>query len=118
MKNSNRLKWTLGLLLGLVLLAGVGYAGFHLGVAQSGNFAGMTPYMFAHGRGFDGGMMRGHGFDGYWGMPFFFPFWSALRLAFFIGLIWLGYALFKRSGWRLVKTDPAPAAVGEKPESA
>lgn len=118
MKNSNWLKWTLGILLGLVLLASVGYAGFQLGAAQSGNFAGMMPYTFMHGRGFDGGMMRGYGFDGYWGFPFFYPLAGLLRLVVLVGVIWLAYALFKGSGWRLVKGDSAPGEAGEKQESA
>lgn len=111
MKNLKWLGWTLVIVL---VAAGVGFAGFQLGAAQGANLGWMTPFM--HGRGFDGDMMRGgfhgHDFDGGWGFPsFLFPFWGILRLAFFAGLVWLGYALFKRSGWRLVNVNQAPAAV-------
>lgn len=110
MKN---LKWLWWALIIVLVVAGVGFAGFQLGAAQSANIAGMMPHMFAHARGFDGGIMRDgygmhSGFFGWGGFPFFF---GLVRLAILAGLVWLGYTLFKRSGWRLVNVNQA---VGEK----
>jgi hypothetical protein len=69
-----------------------------------------------HGRGFNGGMMGGwYGMHGGWG---FFNFFGGLfRLAILIGVIWLGYALIKRSGWRLVKDAPSAGDDDAKPSA-
>jgi hypothetical protein len=116
MKNLKWLWWTLGIVLALAVLAGVGFAGFQLGVAQSVNISENMPMLFAHGRGFDGmGGFRGDGdFGGRGGFGFFGPLFFLLRVAFWGGLIWLGYTLFKRSGWRLVNTNTQAAASEEK----
>lgn len=120
MKNLKWLWWTLGIVLAFAVLAGVGFAGFQLGVAQSVNISDNMPMMFAHGRGFDGmgmhGGFRGDDFGGRGGFGFLSPLFFLLRVAFWGGLIWLGYTLFKRSGWRLVNTNTqaAPAASDEK----
>ena len=129
MKNTKWIWWTLTILLTLVVLAGVGFAGFRMGVVQGANLTaeGATSFMFHHGRGFDNGMMQDdfgmRSFDhGRGGFSFFSPLFGLLRLVVLGGLIWLGYTFVKRSGWRVVKTAPASApvepAVEEKKDEA
>lgn len=106
MKSNKWVGWTLGIVLGLVVLAGVGFAGFQLGAGQNANFAGMMPFGHWRGFGMHGGF-RGHDFGSWNGFGFFYPIFFLIRLAIIGGLIWLGYALFKGSGWRLVKDAPS-----------
>jgi apolipoprotein N-acyltransferase len=129
MKDRKWLRWTLGIALALVVVAGAGFAGFQLGAAQNASFDGMMP--FAHWRAFE--MVRGfrgHDFGmigfGRGGFLFFPPIFGLIRLAVFAGLIWLGYALIKRSSWRFVnvnsnQADPqsptATDAKGKKEEA-
>jgi len=129
MKTNKWLWRTLAVLLVLVVMAGVGFAGYRMGIMQGANLtANGTAFMFTHGRGFDGGMMRG-GFDhpgfsygraDFGGRGGFSPFgfiFGLVRLAVFAGLIWLGYHLVKNSGWKLVKTEAAAAPSVQDSES-
>lgn len=122
MKNTKWIWRVLAVLLTLVVLAGVGLAGFRFGVMQSANLTGNgTTFMFQHGRGHNDGdssMMHGNMQDGSHhsnrgndfgggrgGFSFFGPIFGLLRLAVLGGLIWLGYTFVKRSGWRLVNVN-------------
>lgn len=128
MKNKKWLWWTLTILLTLVVVAGVGFAGFRVGVAQGANLTtDGAAFLFHHGgRGFDqmhdGFDMRGfdHGRDlgGRGGFGFFSPFFGLLHLAVWGGLIWLVYTFVKRSGWRVVNVNsqPVPPAQMEAEE--
>ena len=144
MKNNKWVRWTITTLLTLIVLTGVGVAGFRVGVAQGANLtANGAMLMFQHSRGFDGSMMdgnsnmrgSGHGHDfngqtseqghnfggrnfsrGRDGFSFFSPLFGLLRLAVLGGLVWLGYTLVKRSGWRVVKTAPTPTPVAAEVE--
>lgn len=127
MKNTKWIWRILAILLTLVVLAGVGFAGFRVGVMQGANLtANGATFLFHHGRGFDGGMMRGdygmqgfeHGHEfggrndfGRGGFRFFSPLFGLFHLAIFGGLIWLGYTLIKRSGWRVVNVNTSQPAV-------
>lgn len=123
MKNTKWLGWILTILLALIILAGVGFAGFRIGVAQGAKLSAAdgSAFTFRQLRGFDDGMTRNgfgmHGFDhtrSFWrgfnrgGFNLFWPFFFLLRVAFFGGVIWLAYTLIKRSGWRLVRNESAP----------
>jgi hypothetical protein len=122
MKNKKWLWWTLTILLTLVVLAGVAFAGFRFGVMQSVNLTaeGTTAFMFHHGRGFDHGMPkefgmlhgfeRGHGFGGRGGFGFFSPLFGLFHIAVVGGLIWLAYTFIKRSGWRVVNVNAQQAS--------
>lgn len=124
MKNTKWIWRVLAVLLTLVVLAGVGLAGFRFGVMQSANLTGNgTTFMFQHGHGNnDGGSSMKHGNmqdgsgshhsnrgndfgGGRGGFSFFGPIFGLLRLAVLGGLIWLGYTFVKRSGWRLVNVN-------------
>lgn len=133
MKNTNWIWRIFVVLLTLVVLAGVGFIGFRIGVAQGANLTDGMPFAFAHGHGFDGGTMhdsfgmRGfdHGrgtFGGRGGFSLFSPIFGLVRLAVLGGLIWLGYTFIKRSGWRVVNVNAkrAPTAVNteEKKDEA
>lgn len=140
----NSKKWIgriLALILSLAVLAGVGFAGFRVGLVQGANLsAEELAAIFSHGRGtqfndnqpqadksrsFDHGHgADGHGFDGRGferggrgGFSFFSPLFGLLRLAVLGGLLWLGYRFIKNSGWRLVKANAAdnPATAEEAP---
>lgn len=143
MKNTKWIWRFLAVLLTLVVLAGVGFAGFRVGLAQGADLtAEELSTIFSHGRGsgfendgapkagdnrdFDHGhgFDRGHGSDGRGfdrggrgGFSFFSPLFGLLKLAVLGGLVWLGYRFVKSSGWRLVKTEP-PAPVAETPSAA
>lgn len=123
------LTYTLGILLTLIVLAGVGAAGYRIGAAQNGEFihpmmngtaptfrhefdSGRPPMLGGniHNQGFDG---RGFGERGFGrgGFPFFSPIFGLIRLAALGLLLWGGYKLIQNSGWRLTRvTAPAPAA--------
>jgi hypothetical protein len=136
MKNTKWIWWTLGILLVVGLVTAAGFSAYRFGYAQGAADAagGDLTQLFPryHMRGFDGEsgavrpMDRFHGMDGKRGgmrggfLPIFGLFGGLFRLALLGGLVWLGYTLFKRSGWQLVKSAPAPAATddssgGEKP---
>lgn len=132
---TNKWIWrVLAVLLTLAVLAGVGFAGFRVGVVQGANLTAEDfSTMFAHGRGFDGDMMNGgfdhgrsnfggrDGFGGRGGFGFFGPLFGLFHLAVLGGLVWLGYTLIKRSGWRVVNVNAsqpvAPAAASAEPEA-
>lgn len=140
MKNRKWLTYTLGILLTLVVLAGVGMAGFRMGVMQSAKLArnadGTTAQIqpFGHLRGFEnkfnnqpganprmmqgfdqGGFGRGEfgrgGFErGRGGRHFFSPFFSLIHIALLGLLLWFGFKLVKNSGWRLTRASAASEA--------
>lgn len=130
MKSTKWIGWTLGILLAFIVLAGVGFAGFRFGMMRSIPLADGTLPRWAER--FDGDMPhrfeardfgRGHhfamrGFD-HGGFRLFSPIFGLMHLALMAGVLWLGYTLFKKSGWRLVKVDanqpvpPTPTAMPE-----
>lgn len=126
----NWIKYTLGILLTLIVLAAVGGAGFMFGARQSGTFVhpmmGGSTQSFGNGfdphhqgmggrdfHNFGGGYDRG-GFGG-----FFSPIFGLIKLAVLAALGWFGYKLIKNSGWRLtresVQVEAAAAAPVETP---
>lgn len=141
MKTNKWVRWIITTLLTVIVLAGVGFAGFRVGVAQAANLtADGAMLMFQHSRGGDGSMMdgnsnmrssgHGHSFKGQTseqghdfsgrnssrgrdGFSFFSPLFGLLRLAVLGGLVWLGYTLVKRSGWRVVNVNASQAASAE-----
>ena len=128
MKNKKWLWWALTIILTLIVLAGVGFAGFRVGVAQAVNLPEGMSFMHGHARGFDGNDMHndfgrkgfdhgGRDFGGRGGFSFFSPLFGLIRLAVLGGLIWLGYTFVKRSGWKVVNVNTsqpvAPAAPAE-----
>ena len=128
---TNKWIWrVLAVLLTLAVLAGVGFAGFRMGVVQGANLtADDISTMFAHGRGFDGDMMKGgfdhgrgnfggrDGFGGRGGFGFFGPLFGLVHVAVLGGLIWLGYTFVKRNGWRVVNVNASqPVAPTAAPE--
>lgn len=135
MKSTKWIGWTLGILLAFIVLAGVGFAGFRFGMMRSipladgtfprwaERFDGDMPHRFEardFGRGHHFAM---HGFDR-GGLRLFTPILWMLRLVVIGGLIWLGFSLFKNSGWRLVNINatqtatvtptPTPSAQGDE----
>ena len=138
MKNTKWIWRILAVLLALVVVAGVGFTGFRIGMMQSANlpdgmnfgwhsFDGNSPNGdnsemrgFSHGHDFGG---RGFNRGGRGGFSFFSPIFGLIRLAVLGGLIWLGYTFVKRSGWRVVNVNanqaaaPAQAAVEETPSA-
>lgn len=118
MKNTKWIWRVLAVLVGLVVLTGVGFAGYRVGLVQGADLtAEELSTLFAHKRGFDGDMTQGEngarGYDGRMNKGSFHPgergsfsllspVFGLFRLAILGGLVWLGYTLFKRSGWRLV----------------
>lgn len=138
MKNTKWLWRLLAVVLTLAVLAGVGFAGYRVGLVQGADLsAEELATIFSYGRGmqFNDGSRRpdhGHGFDGNGavrggdfggrgfdrgGFSLFSPLFGLLRLAVLGGLIWLGYRFIKNSGWRLVKAE-TPAPVTESPAAA
>ena len=142
MKNTKWIWRILAVILTLVVLAGVGFAGFRVGLVQgAGLSAQELAAIFDHGRsarfdsdapkegGFDHGhgFVSGHDFDGRGfdrgGFSFFSSLFGLLRLAVLGGLVWLGYRFVKNSGWRVVKAETTapvaevPAADEENKES-
>jgi len=129
MKNNKWVWWILTILLTLVVLVGVGGAGYRMGLMQSVNTARNTDGTFPNFgnmhsfngdfkdqarnphmqmRGFDHGRRRG-------GFSLLFSF---VRLAVLGLLLWAGYKLYRKSGWQFVKVNsPAQseaATVDEK----
>lgn len=119
-------KVLLTLLVVVLLLAGLGaagFAGYRYGYAQGavassdGNTQtippgfgygphGMPGHGFGMDRGFGHGAERGFGMmhGGIPGFGFFSPLFFLARLAFWALVIWAIYMLVTRSGWRLTRT--------------
>ncbi|HRK91694.1 MAG TPA: hypothetical protein PK152_21390 [Anaerolineales bacterium] len=113
MKSKKWIWWILGILLTLIVLSGVGLAAFRVGIMRSAAFEGETFPRWAERFNGDRSQHYGdHGFDhdrrGSFhpgergGFSLLSPVFGLFRLAILGGLVWLGYTLFKRSGWRLV----------------
>ena len=121
-------KWityTIGILLTLVVLAAVGGAGYHMGLirgASVGQSLKGQPPQFVHPQSFNNHMepnfqapwgpgRDGHGFEHRrGGMHFFFPLFGLVHLLIIGLLIWLGYILYKKSGWQFVRAVAPPAS--------
>jgi hypothetical protein len=127
--------YALGILLTLVVLAGVGMAGYRMGFMQGASAAYMVngrPPEFGHplvfGKDFNEGgpefawdKGRGpfaHGFEHGRGRGhFLFPLFGLVHLIAIGLLIWLGYVLYKNSGWQFVRVktrSESEAASDEK----
>lgn len=136
MKNNKWVGRTLAILLTLVVLVGVGGAGFRMGVMQGANISqnadGKAPF-FGHGTRFDGNFnnqqgdskergfnhpqMRGfdHGFNRGMGRGGFSPLFGLIHLVVLGLLLWAGYKLYQKSGWQFVKVNtPETPPVDEK----
>jgi len=125
-KNKKWLWWTLAILVILIALAVTGGMGYRMGMLHGAQFAQNTdgeraqfPPAF-HMHGFEGnsqGMMDRHyafnssgfnhrqNFDRFEGRRggFFPPLYGIFHLVLLGFLIWIGYTLFKKSGWRFVR---------------
>jgi predicted negative regulator of RcsB-dependent stress response len=140
MKTKKWLWITLVSILTLVILAGVGAAGYRLGLTQNpaviqqladlraqrlsqlpnqganqmpkGNGNGISPQEqgFNPHSNFDRGNDRGRGFDRRDG--FASPLFGLIHLIILGALVWFGYKYIKNSGWKLVREVP-PASVVE-----
>ena len=123
-------KWILGIVLGLVVLAGVGFlAASYFGFGHMSFWGG--PMMNGYGfnnrgpmqgfRDFRHPMMGGRGFGGYGfiGLPFLF-FGGLLRLVFPLAVLALvaffAYRAGKQAGLRAAAVVPAPPPEPEKSE--
>jgi hypothetical protein len=142
MKNKKWLNYTLGVLITLIVLTAVAGAGFRAGMMQNPPMArvmnGTRPSL-AHdnlGRlpqqaqddfrddklqGMQGDLQRqaprdGRGLD-FRDDGFRFPIFGLIQLAVLGLLVWVGYKLIKKSGWRLSlnKAAAAPAPAAETP---
>jgi hypothetical protein len=142
MKNKKWLTYTAGILLTLIVLAAVGGAGFRIGMMQNASFArpsfahnlGGGPQVMMQGNFQDNrgnqamqgnfqdnrgpqamqGNFQNRGFDNRrGGMSFFPPIFGLIRLVVLGLLIWLGYKLVKKSGWRLSLAKASSAPVVE-----
>ncbi|MEN9562632.1 MAG: hypothetical protein RIR73_876 [Chloroflexota bacterium] len=137
MKNTKWIWRVVAVFLTLAVLAGVGFAGFRVGVMQGANLSVEDiSAMIAHKRGSDDNGQRdgshGHDFDhgrgnsrGHGGFSFFSPLFGLLHLAVLGGLVWLGYTFVRRSGWRVVNVNanqepaaPVEPEVEEKKDEA
>lgn len=128
MKNKKWFTYTLGILLTLIVLAVVGGVAFRIGAAQSSEF--VHPMInnagpaFSHGFDMPGGNFHdqefggmgshGHGFDR-GGRSFFSPIFGLIRLAVLGLLLWGGYKLIQKSGWRLTRVTEPAAVTSETP---
>jgi hypothetical protein len=145
MKNKKWVTYLLGALLTLIALTVVGVAGFRAGVTQSAAFPrmgiGERPSFNQNvdkndpniqGTNSDGnssdGAPRGNGFNprGFdRGMPMMDGLFGLIHIVIFALLLWFGYKLAQKSGWRLVRVqnetpavnEPIKAEVEEKKES-
>jgi hypothetical protein len=137
-RKSTMKKVLLTLLAVVVVVAGLGaagFAGYRYGYIQGvqsvadgdpglilPGFAFGPNKMPMHGNGFDRNFGPERGFDrgfdmhpgGRMGFGLFGPLLFLLQLAFWAFVIWAIYTLFMRSGWRLTRTtqtvEPAPAS--------
>jgi len=110
----------------LGLFAATGYAGYRIGLMRGAQITanGATPNqqirpfgnldrrgMPNFGNDFGRGGPRGFGMRGFpmmgTGFGIFSMFGFLARIAVFALVIWFGYWLFARSGWRLTRTVPA-----------
>lgn len=136
MKNRKWLTYTLGTLLTLIALAVVGLAGFRVGMMQTGGFPRMgiaerpafnqnvdkndpnTQGVNPNGNN-NGGNPRGndfnqHGFDrGHRGMPMLGGLFGLIQVAILALLLWFGYTLVQKSGWKLVRVQGQTPAASE-----
>lgn len=128
MKNKKWFTYTLGILLTLIVLAVVGGVAFRIGAAQNSEF--VHPMMnnagpaFSHGFDMPGGNFHdqdfggmgshGHGFDR-GGFSLFSPIFGLIRLAVLGLLLWGGYKLIQKSGWRLTRVTEPAAVTSETP---
>ena len=128
MKNKKWFTYTLGILLTLIVLAVVGGVAFRIGAAQNSEF--VHPMMnsagpaFSHGFNMPGGNFHdqdfggmeshGRGFDR-GGRSFFSPIFGLIRLAVLGLLLWGGYKLIQKSGWRLTRVTEPAAVTSETP---
>ena len=128
MKNKKWFTYTLGILLTLIVLAVVGGVAFRIGAAQNSEF--VHPMMnnaglaFSHGFDMPGGNFHdqdfggmgshGRGFDR-GGRSFFSPIFGLIRLAVLGLLLWGGYKLIQKSGWRLTRVTEPAAVTSETP---
>jgi len=112
-----------GFLLTLVALAAVGGMSYRMGFARAASAlqrpdaSAMRDQQFASPRGFDkdfhhfGRNFHGQGFDnrrlerGRGGMHFFSPLLRLVQLGVLGLLLWLGYTLYKKSGWQFVRVN-------------
>lgn len=124
----------LAVVLVLGALGAAGMVGYRYGYSQGASFAsssdteslvprfGVNPHgMPMHNFGFERGFGRGDfGMMGRGGMGFGFfnPLMFLARIAFWALVIWAVYMLITRSGWRIIKTQPAPAAAQAPLEAA
>lgn len=138
MKNTKWIWRVLVALLTLVVLAGVGFTGYRVGIVQGADLtAEELSSLMGKRHDFDGnrdmlkdgghGSNHGRGSDGQGGHPGrggrggfggFNPLFGLLHLALLGGLAWLGYRYIKNSGWRLVKTETAAPTANEPQASA
>lgn len=134
MKNNKWIWWTLTILLTLVVLVGVGGAGFRMGLMQSVNIArntGGTLPTFGNMHNFGDevnnqtrnphmqmqGFDRARGFDHGGGLGAFSALFGLVHLAVLGLLLWAGYKHYKKSGWQFVKvTAPETAPLDERKE--
>jgi len=142
MNNKKWLKYTAGILLILVFLAVVGATGLLIGKGKNLSFLKVmhgterSSFMEKHGGedkqtmkknqqqddgGFQGMQGRPHdrGFDNrgnnrHDGRDFFPPLFGLFRLAVLGLLIWVGYTLFQKSGWRLTRVAASPIATASE----
>lgn len=124
------IKYTLGILLTLVILAAVAGTGYMFGARQSGATF-VHPMMNpgqAFGNGFDPhhqGMSvgrdmhnfgRGYDRSGFGG--FLSPVFGLIKLAVLAAMGWIGYKFIKNSGWKLTReTAPVAARVDSAQEA-
>ncbi len=144
MKNNKWLNYTLSIFLTLVVLTVVAGAGFRAGMMQNlplargmngarpsfvhDNFSRLPQQTQDDFRGDKGQTMRNdfqeqaprdvRGFN-FRDDGFPFPIFGLIQLAVLGLVVWIGYKLVKKSGWRLslTKTSPAPASAFDTPPS-
>lgn len=126
MKNKKWLWWTLAILVILIALAVTGGMGYRMGMIQATRIAqnadgtsAQFPHAY-HMHGFDGrsqdmmdrhrsfsslGFDRRQNFNRFEGRRggFLPPLFGIFHLVLLGLLIWIGYILFKKSGWRFVR---------------
>jgi len=117
-------KWILGIVLGLIILAGIGFAatyffGFNHMAVRVGHPM-MDDYGFGN-RGLRQPMMGGRGFGGYgfWGLPFLFVggfLRLIIPLAILAGVAYFAYQQGKKAGMRSLPSTPVSEPEPEKPE--